>query len=779
MKYTWIGHSLFPNTSAGDQAAALVAELRNIGGECAGGRRTGLRDGGRQSVGVMSLRPRQVDFDTTWGGIRETLSGVITLGAVPRDVWNDRFADVYALCVAYPEPQAARLYTEIKAFLRDHAWFVYNKGSHYLDKLFIYLNIQHLKKKKVTLSDLIYGGYEADGDSAILEIRELSLSLWRRHMIEPFQDALVHQLLERINTYRKGGLPDGEHGVIRDVIQSLVDAEGYKKANELELYETVFEKAYLRASGEYFGRTASQLLLECDVYGYMARVLQVIADEQLRCISYLNSSSHGRALAELRARLVEDHLELILAEVPTMVREERRDDLRHLYELLRPLQRPEPLQQLVRQLEEHVRTVGVQRLMSARGTDSPAAFVDTVLHVHSKYSGLVSEVFRDDQLFTAALCRACSAVVNHRGAGDRHCAAPELLVRYCDSLLKKSTKGVTESSLEERLATIVTIFKFVEDKDAFQKHYQKFLCKRLMYDNTVSLDSEEVMVTKFKQTCGYDFTNKLSQMLRDVNVSQEHTQRFCAFLTERGVTLNHNLAIKVIQSGAWPIPITSIVEFRVPQQLEQSITNFEEFYKGKFSGRKLSWFHHLSHAELRLGYLPRMYLVTLHTFAMAVLVLFETADSLSVDEIQLTTGLPDDHLARNVQALVDAKLLTCDRSPASEPGAVLTLNTEFSSRRTRFRVQTAPAPREAQTEVEQTQREVDEGRKMCLQAAIVRIMKARKRLRHNELVQEALGQTRSLFTPQIPMIKKCIDVLIDKEYLARVADAPDEYSYVA
>jgi len=747
----------------------------------------------------MSLRPRQVDFETVWSGLRDTLSGVITLGTVPRDVWSDRFADVYALCVAYPEPQAARLYTEIKTFLREHveslqrqiseageenllscyhkAWFIYNQGSQYLDKLFIYLNIQHLKKKKVTLSDLIYGGYEADGDSAILEVRELSLSLWRRHMIEPFQEALVRQLLERINAHRQDTLPDGEHGQIRDVIQSLVDAEGYKKTNELELYETVFEKAYLRASGEYFGRTAAELLQSCDVRQYMARVLQVIAHEQMRCISYLNASSHGRALAELRARLVEDHLELILAETPAMVSGEHRDDLRHLYELLRPLQKPEPLQQLVKLTEQHVREVGIERLVAARGTDSPAAFVETVLHMHEKYSGMVSEVFRDDQLFTAALCRACSAVVNHRTTGDRHCAAPELLVRYCDALLKKSTKGVTEATLEERLSTIVIIFKFVEDKDAFQKHYQKFLCKRLMYDNTVSLDSEEMMVTKFKQTCGYDFTNKLSQMLRDVNVSQEHSAKLAAFLQERDVQLGHHMAIKVIQSGAWPIPITSIVEFHVPQQLEQSIQLFEEYYRGKFSGRKLSWFHHLSHAELRLGYLPRMYLITLHTFAMAILVLFETSDSLSVDEVRRTTALPDDHLLRNLKALVDARLLSCE--DVSSAGAVLTLNTGFSAKRTRFRVQTAPAPREAQTEVEQTQREVDEGRKMCLQAAIVRIMKDRKRLRHNELVQQALAQTRSLFTPQIAMIKKCIDVLIDKEYLARAADASDEYNYVA
>lgn len=39
-------------------------------------------------------------------------------------------------------------------------------------------------------------------------------------------------------------------------------------------------------------------------------------------------------------------------------------------------------------------------------------------------------------------------------------------------------------------------------------------------------------------------------------------------------------------------------------------------------------------------------------------------------------------------------------------------------------------------EMEQTRSAVDEDRKMYLQAAIVRIMKARKVLRHNALIQE-------------------------------------------
>ena len=40
----------------------------------------------------MSLRPRVVDFDSTWTVLKETVQGVVTLGQVDRHVWNDRFS---------------------------------------------------------------------------------------------------------------------------------------------------------------------------------------------------------------------------------------------------------------------------------------------------------------------------------------------------------------------------------------------------------------------------------------------------------------------------------------------------------------------------------------------------------------------------------------------------------------------------------------------------------------------------------------------------------------
>ena len=40
----------------------------------------------------MSLKPRRVDFDSTWDTLKDTVTGVITCGAVARATWNDRFS---------------------------------------------------------------------------------------------------------------------------------------------------------------------------------------------------------------------------------------------------------------------------------------------------------------------------------------------------------------------------------------------------------------------------------------------------------------------------------------------------------------------------------------------------------------------------------------------------------------------------------------------------------------------------------------------------------------
>jgi cullin 3 len=66
-----------------------------------------------------------------------------------------------------------------------------------------------------------------------------------------------------------------------------------------------------------------------------------------------------------------------------------------------------------------------------------------------------------------------------------------------------------------------------------------------------------------------------------------------------------------------------------------------------------------------------------------------------------------------------------------------------------------------------------------LEAAIVRIMKSRKVMKHNDLIAEVSHQLSVRFTPEPANIKKRIESLIEREYLERSESDRKVYEYLA
>ena len=73
---------------------------------------------------------------------------------------------------------------------------------------------------------------------------------------------------------------------------------------------------------------------------------------------------------------------------------------------------------------------------------------------------------------------------------------------------------------------------------------------------------------------------------------------------------------------------------------------------------------------------------------------------------------------------------------------------------------------------------IQEDRSIAIEAAIVRIMKSRKKLEHALLVQEVMHSLR-MFKPNPAQIKTKIEHLIEKDYLERDAEDKNVYRYLA
>merc|ERR1719410_1536389 len=380
-----------------------------------------------------------------------------------------------------------------------------------------------------------------------------------------------------------------------------------------------------------------------------------------------------------------------------MVDKEIHNDLANMYRLLKAIQGAQ--QVLLDQVQDHIKARGLDAVSGLKGDTVAQQFVENVLGVHKKYLEMIKNDFQADLTFYGALDKACSAVINNRQPKSP-AKAPELLARYCDTLLKKSQKGISESEIDDRLSSSITVFKYLDDKDVFQKFYSRNLGKRLIHQQSHSMDLEEAMINRLKQACGYEFTNKFHRMFTDISLAEDLNTKFSDFLKSSSVDVGINYFVRVLQQGAWPLSQNTISPLAIPVELEKTVSMYEKFYAKQFSGRKLTWLHHLSNGDVKLGYTSKPYIVNMTTTQMSVLLLFDKSDSLSYVELQETTKLSDDQFPRYVQSLMDAKLLNIDTEPLS-PQSVISLNLKYSNKRTKFRI-AGTVQKETPQEIEAT-----------------------------------------------------------------------------
>ncbi|KAF9166185.1 hypothetical protein DFQ27_009054 [Actinomortierella ambigua] len=654
-------------------------------------------------------------------------------------------------------------------------WVKYTQASGFLHHLFMYLN-RHWVRREID-----------EGRKQVNDVSTLTLTSWKECLFDHVQHNVMAAVLQLIERQRNGETV--ETSLLRNVVESFVALgvdETDPTKSTLDVYRVHFEQPFVSATEVYYKMESERFLSENSVTEYMKKAEARLAEEENRVQMYLHPSTHRPLIQTCENVLVRGHAEIIWEEFQNLLNQDKQEDLYRMFSLL--LRIPDGLEPLRTRFETHVRKAGLSAIEKIADESvevlDPKVYVDALLEVHKKYNDLVQSAFRGEAGFVAALDKACREFVNRNKICKTSTSkSPEQLARFCDSLLRKSAKNPEEGDLEEVLNSIMTVFKYVEDKDVFQKFYSKMLAKRLVNGTSASDDAEASMISKLKEACGFEYTSKLQRMFTDMGLSKELNDQFRERMAQNhdASDMGVDFSILVLGTASWPLqpPSTS---FNLPDDLVKTYERFQKFYQDKHSGRKLNWLFHLSKADLRTNYAKASrvgYTFQVSTYQMGILLQYNNALSYTLEELQTQTNLNMEQLAGALGILVKAKVLLLENGGnVGEPRSRYELNTDFKSKKVRVNLN-LPLKAEQKVETEETHKTIEEDRKLLMQAAIVRIMKTRKVMKHVNLMQEVITQLQSRFKPRVPDIKKCIDVLLEKEYIERVEGEKDLYSYVA
>eukprot|EP00070_Physeter_catodon_P036430 XP_028343324.1 cullin-4-like [Physeter catodon] len=174
------------------------------------------------------------------------------------------------------------------------------------------------------------------------------------------------------------------------------------------------------------------------------------------------------------------------------------------------------------------------------------------------------------------------------------------LAKYCDFLLRRSSMGFSAEEVEREMLKVMVIFRYLQGKDYFEEFYRSDLCKRLLMRRSANEDSERSMVQKLKEECGQQYTSRLENMFKDVQVSRQTMASFKAdAATQRQVEATGiDLDVAVCAAGMWPQQSTA-ENLRYPPSMQQLQNLFAAFYRSKHAGRSLCWTPRLGTCDLR------------------------------------------------------------------------------------------------------------------------------------------------------------------------------------
>lgn len=310
-----------------------------------------------------------------------------------------------------------------------------------------------------------------------------------------------------------------------------------------------------------------------------------------------------------------------------------------------------------------------------------------------------------------------------------------------------------------------------------------------------------------KGECGAQYTAKLEGMYNDIELAVNLRQQYYDFCQSDATYINPvEFEPTVLTTGYWQQ--ASQHPINMPETLVKHMNHYNEYYISKYKGRRIVWQHSLGYVNLKAKFpeSKKMYQISLPQYMALVLLHFnsedgETSPVMTVSEVVALTNLPSDDVIRCLISLSKGandktrshRLLThqkCndaipreDKAGGILPNDKFIANVRYKSKSIKMKIPMLSTKHEVALQLVEEEVEISHSvardRGNAIDAAIVRLLKTRKVIKHQELLAELMNSGALKFSFQPTDVKKRIESLIEREYLERSTDDRNVYHYLA
>ncbi|XP_064185316.1 cullin-4B isoform X2 [Anguilla rostrata] len=700
--------------------------------------------------------------DETWQKLKEAVEAIQNSTSIKYNL-EELYQAVENLC---SHKISAKLYKQLRMVCEDHIKAqIHQFREDALDSVLFLKKIDkcwqdHCRQMIMIRSIFLFLDRTYVLQNSMLpSIWDMGLELFRFYIIsdQKVQCKTIDGILLLIERERSGEAID------RSLLRSLLSM-----LSDLQIYQDSFEQRFLEETNRLYAAEGQRLMQEREVPEYLHHVNKRLEEEADRVITYLDQSTQKPLIATVEKQLLGEHLTAILQKgLNHLLDGNRIQDLSLLYQLFSRVRGG--VQALLQQWIEYIKAFGSTIVINP---EKDKTMVQELLDFKDKVDHIIDVCFLKNEKFVNAMKEAFETFINKRPNKPA-----ELIAKYVDSKLRAGNKEATDEELEKMLDKIMIIFRFIYGKDVFEAFYKKDLAKRLLVGKSASVDAEKSMLSKLKHECGAAFTSKLEGMFKDMELSKDIMVQFKQYMQCQNIPGNIELTVNILTMGYWPTYVP--MEVHLPPEMVKLQEIFKTFYLGKHSGRKLQWQSTLGHCVLKAEFKEGRKELQVSLFQTLVLLMFNEGEEFSLEDIKLATGIEDSELRRTLQSLACGKARVLSKTPKSkdvEDGDKFSCNDDFKHKLFRIKINQIQMKETVEEQASTTER-VFQDRQYQIDAAIVRIMKMRKTLSHNLLVSEVYNQLK--FPVKPADLKKRIESLIDRDYMERDKENPNQYNYVA